>query len=151
MNVEDLKTEREIDTAVIHCSATPEGRDVTVKEIKRWHLKRGWSDIGYHFVIELDGTIRKGRPLNRIGAHVKGHNKGSIGICYVGGVDKNMKPKDTKTKEQEISLATLIVHLKMIYPNIEIKGHRDFAGVNKACPSFEVSEFVRNLGKYIFQ
>ena len=146
----DLKTDRDIHTAVIHCSATPEGRDVKVSEIKDWHLQRGWSDIGYHYVIELDGTIRKGRPLDRIGAHVRGHNKGSIGICYVGGVDKNMKPKDTKTKEQSKSLAALSILLKDMYPNIEFKGHRDFEGVAKACPSFDVAEFMRNLGQYLF-
>ena len=100
---------RKIDKIILHCAATPEGRDVKTETIKSWHVKgNGWSDIGYHFVIELDGTIRNGRPVERIGAHTKGHNATSIGICYVGGVDKNKTPKDTRNEAQRQSMDELI-------------------------------------------
>ncbi|NBN64121.1 N-acetylmuramoyl-L-alanine amidase [Pannonibacter tanglangensis] len=129
---------RHVDTIVVHCSATPEGRPVDVQTIRRWHLARGWSDIGYHFVIDLSGRVHTGRPIAQIGAHVAGHNAGSIGICYVGGVDANLKPKDTRTIQQKHALRELIASLCEEYPSIKtVCGHRDFAGVKKACPSFD--------------
>ena len=132
---------RDIKEIIIHCTATPEGREVTVKEIDSWHKQRGWQGIGYHYVIYLDGSIHPGRDINKIGAHCSGHNKNSIGICYVGGVDKNMKPKDTRTPEQKEALIHLLKELKTIYPNAVIFGHRDFA--NKACPCFDAkSEYI---------
>ena len=85
---------RTIDKIILHCAATKEGRDIKTETIKSWHVKgNGWSDIGYHYVIELDGTVKKGRPMHRSGAHTKGHNTGSIGVCYVGGIDIAKKPK----------------------------------------------------------
>jgi len=131
---------RKIDTIVIHCSATPEGRDVSVATIRKWHKDRGWRDIGYHYVIGLNGEIWKGRPIRQRGAHVKGHNTGSIGICYVGGVtnDGRLAPKDTRTPEQKTALVSLIRGLLVDYPAIKtICGHRDFPGVAKACPCFD--------------
>tara|TARA_Y100000748_G_scaffold224991_1_gene189458 strand:- start:71 stop:496 length:426 start_codon:yes stop_codon:yes gene_type:complete len=125
---------RAIDKIIIHCSATPEGRDVKTSEIKRWHTEdNGWRDIGYHFVIELDGSIHKGRPVGTSGAHTIGENH-NIGICYIGGVDQVMKPKDTRTDAQRIALEDLIEDIKEEYPNIMVYGHRDFA--DKDCPSF---------------
>lgn len=132
---------RDIRQIIIHCSATPEGRDVKASQIKKWHIDRGWSDIGYHYVIELDGTIRKGRKESVIGAHCKGMNRDSIGVCYIGGVDVNMKPKDTRTQEQLITLISLLVELRYRYPNATIHGHNEFS--SKACPSFNVQEFVK--------
>jgi N-acetylmuramoyl-L-alanine amidase len=132
---------RDIRQIIIHCSATPEGRDVKASQIKKWHIDRGWSDIGYHYVIELDGTIRKGRKESVIGAHCKGMNRDSIGVCYIGGVDVNMKPKDTRTQEQLITLISLLVELRYRYPNATIHGHNEFS--SKACPSFNVEEFVK--------
>ena len=99
---------REITEIIIHCSATVEGKHFTVEDIDRWHKARGWQGIGYHYVIYLDGSIHRGRDLNKIGAHCTGHNKNSIGICYIGGVDKNNKPKDTRTEAQKESLEQLI-------------------------------------------
>lgn len=132
---------RKIEHIVIHCSMTPEGRDVKTAEIKRWHTQeRGWSDIGYHVVIELDGSVHHGRPDNKIGAGVQGHNKHSLHICYVGGVDKNMKTKDTRTKLQKKSLEFMIHYYKSLYPSAKILGHRDFNGVKKDCPSFNALE-----------
>ena len=130
---------RKIDKIIIHCSATPEGRDVKMETIKSWHVKgRGWSDIGYHFVIELNGGVKIGRPLEKIGAHTKGHNATSIGICYVGGIDKDKKAKDTRTEQQKESLRELIDILCDEYPDATIHGHNEFSA--KACPSFDVSK-----------
>lgn len=127
---------REIDKIIVHCSATPESRDVSVDEIRDWHVNgNGWSDIGYHWVITLDGSIEKGRHESRSGAHAKGHNSRSIGVCYVGGVDSAMKPKDTRTDAQKEALHCLLIDLLKRYPNAEIIGHRDVS--SKACPSFD--------------
>lgn len=130
---------RKIDKIILHCAATPEGRDVKTETIKSWHVKgNGWSDIGYHFVIELDGAVKNGRPLHRSGAHTKGHNATSIGICYVGGIDKDKKPKDTRTEAQRKAMDKLVDDLKMDHPTATIHGHNEFAA--KACPSFDVSK-----------
>jgi N-acetylmuramoyl-L-alanine amidase len=129
---------REINKIIIHCSATPEQRHVDVQTIRDWHLKRGWSDIGYHFVVYLDGTVVPGRPVERIGAHVKGMNRNSIGVCYIGGVDYYGKPKDTRTQEQLDSLEQLITDLFHQYPEASLHGHNEFS--TKACPSFDVQD-----------
>ena len=140
---------REIDYIIIHCAATPEGRDVSTETIKSWHVDgRGWSDIGYHYVIELDGTIGQGRDLDRSGAHTKGQNARSIGVCYVGGLeaektDGKYKPKDTLFGEQLDSMESLLKGLMDKYPNAKLAGHNEFA--NKACPSFQVSEKFAHL------
>lgn len=128
---------RDIDKIIIHCSATREGEDVSVDTIRRWHVEgRGWSDIGYHFVVGINGDLHYGRPLERIGAHVKGQNSKSIGICYIGGVEKDGKtPKDTRTCEQKETLVDLLMLLKRLHPDATIHGHREFA--NKACPCFD--------------
>lgn len=124
----------------VHCSATSPGSKVNVHTIRRWHVEdNGWSDIGYHYVIERNGSIEDGRPITRQGAHVKGHNQDNIGICLVGGVDSFGKPQDNFTEEQWSSLRYLISHLCGIYGVKEenILGHRDW-GAPKACPSFDV-------------
>ena len=130
---------RKINKIFIHCSATPEGRDIKMETIKSWHVKgRGWRNIGYHFVIELDGTLKVGRPMEQMGAGVKGHNANSIHVCYVGGIDKNKKAKDTRTEEQRETLNTMIGRLVEQYPDASVHGHNEFA--NKACPSFDVQK-----------
>lgn len=135
---------RNIDKIIIHCSATPEGRKVTVDEIRQWHLQRGWKDIGYHYVIYPDGTIHRGRPEAVVGAHCSGYNKNSIGVCYIGGVAKDGKtPKDTRTEGQKRALKEILSRLKKDYPNATLHGHNEFA--NKACPSFNVKEEYKNL------
>lgn len=131
---------RDINRIIIHCSATPEGRDIDAATIKDWHVNSNkWSDIGYHYVIKLDGTIESGRPLDIAGAHVKGHNADSIGICYIGGADADMNPKDTLNECQEESMRELIFSLRMVWDkHLTLHGHNEYA--SKACPSFKVSE-----------
>ena len=140
------KSKRTIHYLVIHCSATPEGRAHTAKDIDLWHKQRGFTEIGYNYVILLDGTIELGRDVDKIPAHVDGYNKDSIGICYIGGVDKNtLQPKDTRTLFQKEALIKLLKELKKLYPDAEIQGHRDFAGVKKACPCFNAKEEYQNI------
>ena len=127
---------RVINEIIVHCSATREGKDITVHDIDSWHKQRGFRCIGYHYVIYLDGSVHIGRPENEEGAHCLGHNKTSIGICYIGGLDIYGKPKDTRTDEQKKSLTELIRTLKTRFPQASIHGHNEFA--NKACPCFDV-------------
>lgn len=137
---------RKLNEIIIHCSATEEGRDFTVEDIRRWHVQgNGWRDIGYHFVIYRDGTIHIGRPLEQVGAHTSGHNAYSIGICYVGGVAADRKtPKDTRTPQQREALVTLVRILKQAYGISKVSGHREYA--NKACPSFDVQKWRKEVG-----
>ncbi len=134
---------RSINKIIIHCSATIEGKDYTVEQIRSWHIRdNGWKDIGYHFVIYRDGSIHAGRPIEQIGAHCLGMNNHSIGICYIGGMDINRKPKDTRTPEQKTALISLVKLLKASFPDATVHGHNEFA--NKSCPCFDVqsSELV---------
>ena len=135
---------RIINEIIVHCAATREGRDFTVEDITRWHKARGFATIGYHYVIYRDGSIHEGRPLEQIGAHCVGHNKHSIGICYIGGCASDGKtPKDTRTSEQKEALLSLLRRLKARFPNATIHGHRDFAA--KACPSYDAFREYRQL------
>ena len=124
---------RKINKIIVHCSATPEGKEFSVETIRKWHLKRGWSDIGYHFVIDLKGELHEGRPVERTGAHVKGHNFDSIGVCYIGGVEAKRSPagewiaKDTRTEAQKEALEDFLLYMKDLYPQAKIYGHRDFS------------------------
>lgn len=128
---------RELKRIILHCTATPEGKHFDVATIRRWHVQgNGWKDIGYHYVIYLDGSVHKGRPIEQIGAHTSGHNKDSIGIVYVGGVDKKGKAKDTMTEAQEVSMVNLIQELRATHGEMTLHGHNEFAA--KACPSFNV-------------
>lgn len=134
---------RSIDEIIVHCTATPEGRNVSVEDITRWHIDRGFSTIGYHYVVLLDGTIKRGRIDEQVGAHCKGHNSRSIGIAYVGGCDKAMRPKDTRTVPQRASLARLLKELKTKYPAASIIGHRDVAKTD--CPAFDVKKWINEI------
>ena len=152
------KTSRYIDKIIIHCSASKEGQNLTVAQIDKMHRQRGFAQIGYHFVIDVFGAIHDGREISKIGAHTTGYNTGSIGICYVGGLDKNGKIKDTRTYQQKNAMYQLVKKLMEMYPIKEVKGHRDYSpdtngdGVIskyewiKGCPCFEVSEFMEEYG-----
>ena len=128
---------RKINEIIIHCSASAQGRHFTVADIDNWHRQRGFSGIGYHYVIYLDGSINDGRPIEKVGAHCLGHNANSIGICYIGGCATDGKtPLDTRTEAQKASLVRLITELRRRFPNASVHGHNEFAA--KACPSFNV-------------
>lgn len=147
------KSKRVVTELIVHCSATPEGRNNTIDDIRKWHKDQGWSDIGYHYVIHLDGTIHEGRDVNLVGAHCNkgGHNQHSIGICYVGGTEnkKNVpahkqKAKDTRTEEQRAALLSLLMNLKALYPKAKIYGHHDFDS-SKPCPAFDAKKEYERL------
>lgn len=140
-----LETARPISEIVIHCAATPEGKDFTVDDIRAWHKARGFSDIGYHYVVYRDGSVMEGRPVGQVGAHVEGRNTGTIGISYIGGVSADGKTaKDTRTNAQRASLLWLVAQLATKHRGIRrISGHNEYA--NKACPSFDVRKDA--LGK----
>ena len=127
---------RTINEIIIHCTATAEGRDVTVDELRAWHKQRGFKDIGYHYVVTLDGEIVNGRPITMCGAHCKGHNAHSIGIAYVGGLDACGKPADTRTEAQRAALKVAVRVLQDVFGDVPVLGHSDYS--NKACPCFDV-------------
>lgn len=135
---------RNIKEIIVHCSATAEGKDFTVAQIRQWHLQRGFTDIGYHYVIYRDGSVHVGRPEEVSGAHCTGHNTISIGVCYIGGCASDGKtPKDTRTDAQKAALVKLLKELKVKYPNARIYPHYKFA--NKACPSFNAEKEYSSL------
>lgn len=148
---------RNIRHIVLHCSATKAGQRVTTSDIDRWHKARGYRKIGYHYVIYLNGSIHTGRELAEVGAHVAGNNSDSIGICYVGGLDTDGKPADTRTPAQKASILYLLQSLREQFPGAEICGHRDFSpdqngnGViepwefMKACPCFDARSEYKNV------
>tara|TARA_R110000744_G_scaffold185884_1_gene305261 strand:- start:4430 stop:4894 length:465 start_codon:yes stop_codon:yes gene_type:complete len=135
---------RLVNKVIVHCSATPPTMDIGVKEMRQWHTSppNNWSDIGYHLVIRRDGEIEDGRDIERTGAHTRGKNKGSIGICMVGGVDSNMEAEDNFTEKQWRSLRALLLICHADYKKATIHGHNEFAA--KACPSFDVQHELKN-------
>ena len=146
------KSRREITDIIVHCSATPEGKAYTVEDIRKWHKQQGWSDIGYHYVVELDGSVRPGRNVDISGAHCEGHNAKSIGICYVGGLENKpgvptpkQKAKDTRTDAQKAALLALLMDLRKLYPKARIVGHRDYDTKGKECPSFDAKNEYRKI------
>lgn len=140
---------KEIKEIILHCAATPEGKDFKAEDIDRWHKQRGFKMIGYNYVIDLDGTVENGRSIEMDGAHTVGHNKNSIGICYIGGCDSNYKAKDTRTVEQKKSLYLLVYQLltlhKLSIANVHC--HNEFA--TKACPSFKIEQFRQEYNEWI--
>jgi N-acetyl-anhydromuramyl-L-alanine amidase AmpD len=158
------RSRRRIDEIIVHCTATPEGQPRTVEQIRQQHKAQGWSDIGYHILVTLDGQAHLGRDMDISGAHAEGHNSHSIGVCYVGGVEnrpgvayKDLKAKDTRTDAQKATLMALLMDLRKLYPKAVIKGHRDCSpdrnhdGVIspdewvKDCPSFDAKFAYRNI------
>lgn len=148
-----------VEYIVVHCSATPEGLDLNANDINRMHRNRGFSMIGYHKVIKLNGVVEEGRSIDKQGAHVKGYNHKSIGICYIGGLDASRKAKDTRTELQQVALVNELTALKQKFPNAKIVGHRDLSpdldgdGVieehewMKMCPCFNAMDEYNFLNK----
>ena len=153
---------RNIDSIIVHCSATKAGQDFTVADIDHWHRQRGFNGIGYHYVIRLDGKLEKGRDVALAGAHCKGWNERSVGICYIGGLDENGRPADTRTNAQKRVLYQIIMDLQREYNILQVLGHRDTSpDLNgdrviepyeyvKACPCFDVKEFLRSGRELLF-
>lgn len=137
---------RKITHIVVHCSATKAGLDIGAATIKRWHLDKGWSDIGYHFVIRRNGQLEKGRALETPGAHVEGHNANTIGICLVGGLDDAGQPEMNYTADQMARLFQTVAELKRQFPRAVVLGHRDFPAVRKACPCFNTIDWAKSHG-----
>ncbi len=139
-----VDTNRKISTIVLHCAATPLNKEYDAFDIDTWHKQRGWSGIGYHYVILLDGTIQIGRDINYSGAHVKGHNRHSIGICYIGGVYADNTPAfDKETPQQKESIIALIDTLCDLYglnPELDLFGHNEFPDVHKSCPCLDMDQ-----------
>lgn len=149
------KSKRRIDYIAIHCTATPEGQNLTVEQIRKQHKKQGWSDIGYHYVVYRDGTVNVGRDVNIAGAHVSGYNAYSIGISYVGGLEndpkkayKDLKAKDTRTEQQKASLLALLMDLRKLYPTAKIQGHRDFSPDKNHNGTIEPSEWIKDCPSF---
>ena len=135
------RSKRVIKEIIVHCTATAEGADVTPAMVRNWHKRQGWSDIGYHYLIGIHGETWTCRDVDVRGAHCAdgGHNRFSIGVCYVGGLAKDGKtPKDTRTLKQKAALLSLLYELKRLYPEAVIYGHRDFA--KKDCPCFDAKK-----------
>ena len=129
---------RKITEIIIHCTATPAGRDVTAKDVTAWHRERGFRTIGYHYLVGLRGNVESGRPEHETGAHCKGHNACSIGVAYVGGLNAAGEPADTRTEAQKMALKRLVADLRQRYPGASVHGHREFAA--KACPCFDAGK-----------
>ena len=132
---------RSINKIILHCTATKEGKDFKAKDIDRWHKAQGWKCIGYHYVVDLDGSIESGRPEIQVGAHCAGYNSHSIGVVYVGGLSEDGKPKDTRTKEQKEALVKIVNELLKKYPKAAVYGHNELS--KKACPCFDVKKEFR--------
>ena len=133
---------RTITEIIIHCTATRPNAICTVESIRRYHRSLGWHDIGYHYVIYPDGSVHSGRPVEQAGAHCPGHNARSIGIAYVGGLDDDGRPADTRTEAQRIVLLQLVRDLMEEYAVTENHGHNEYA--NKACPCFDVRQWLKD-------
>ena len=135
---------RDIKKIIIHCSATKEGQDISVENIRYWHVEEnGWSDIGYHFIVDINGFLHEGRDIDIQGAHTYGANKGSVGVCYIGGLSEDMAWKDTRNKRQKDTLEIIIKYIKNLYPEAKVYGHNDFS--EKDCPCFDAKEEYKNL------
>ena len=135
---------RTITEIIIHCTATRPNAICTVESIRRYHRSLGWHDIGYHYVIYPDGSVHSGRPLEEVGAHCPGHNAQSIGIAYVGGLDADGRPADTRTEAQSLALFQLVCDLMEEHPITSINGHNEYA--NRTCPCFDVQQWRKEVG-----
>ncbi len=139
---------RKINKIIVHCTATKCDHNVTTDDLRKWHVEeRGWNDIGYHFFIDLKGEIHECRPIEKTGAHTRGHNFDSIGICYAGGLGSDNAWHDTRNDAQKQALEELLCSLKLSYYNAKIYGHNYFS--SKACPSFDAREEYEWISDFI--
>lgn len=138
-----VRSRRKITEIIVHCTGTREGEDVSVEEITRWHRMRGFATIGYHYVVSLDGKVMQGRDVDVAGAHCKDHNARSIGVCYVGGLLRDGKFKDTRTDAQKNALKKLIADLKQLYPGAKVLGHRDTSPDLNGDGTVEAWEYIK--------
>ena len=140
-----MKVRKATNFIVIHCSATRSNQHVTISDIRHWHVvERGWSDIGYHWVIDRNGQVLPGRKAHLQGAHVRGHNHESVGVCLIGGIDDNGLPENNFTQEQMLSLEMLVESLGIRYPGAKVVGH-NFFNPYKACPCFMVEDWLEDI------
>lgn len=150
---------KELQYLVIHCTATPEGREVTAREIREWHTApapkgRGWRQVGYTDLFHLDGTVERLVDNNEdamvdaweITNGAAGYNSISRHIVYAGGCDRKMQPKDTRTPAQLAALKRYVLHFHARHPGVKIVGHGELPGVRKACPSFGVAQWLQSIG-----
>lgn len=137
---------RRVDTIIVHCSYTPPSMDIGAEEIRRWHVEdNGWSDIGYHFVQRRNGIWEPGRPIERAGAHAKGYNGKSIGLCMVGGMAESDKRPDCNfTAAQWDGLSPFVLALLRRFTKACVKGHRD-VDPHRACPTFDAAAWAATL------
>lgn len=133
------------DLIVVHCAATTPDMYIGAEEIARWHTDRGFDTIGYHIVIRRGGAIEYGRPLDVRGAHAKGFNYRSIGVCLVGGVNSDMEAENNFTEEQFSTLERVLTALQGLFPDTTVVGHKDLPAVRKKCPSFDVISWWNNI------
>jgi N-acetyl-anhydromuramyl-L-alanine amidase AmpD len=138
---------RHINEIIVHCAATRPNQDIGADEIREWHLNRGWRDIGYHYVIRLDGSLEVGRDIRLAGAHTKGRNDHRIGICLVGGVGWDSEPTDNYTDKQMETLRHTITALRSVFGNVSVKGHNDYTD-KKTCPNFNVRDWYERKTLY---
>ena len=127
---------RPVSRVFVHSTATKASMNIGRTEIKRWHKARGFSDVGYHLIIRRDGSTEKGRPVDTVGAHARGHNTGSIGVVLVGGLSDAHGPEANFTRAQLRTLRKVLAEMRETYDGVEVLGHRDVAPT--ACPSFDV-------------
>ena len=143
------KNKRNISLIVLHCSATRVNQNFTIEQLEACHKARGFQSVGYHYYITKDGTLYPGRPESQMGAHAKGFNAHSIGICYEGGLDEHGRCKDTRTLAQKVTMEELLQSLCVDYPDAEILGHRDLPGVHKECPCFDTRAWLKEINFHI--
>lgn len=135
---------RKITEIIVHCTCTFAQQKVTIEILRKWHKQRGFKDVGYHYLIDIEGNILTGRPVEQVGAHCTDHNAHSIGVAYAGGLGADARPANTLSEKQKVALVQLLTELKERYPEASIHGHSEFA--NKACPCFDVQQFVEEVG-----
>ena len=132
---------RAVNKIIVHCSDTKTSQNFDISDIDLWHKKRGWSKVGYHYYIKLDGTLQRGRDLEEIGAHCRGQNNDSIGICFEGGLNSDGSKWDSPLNEQLLTYDILKAYLEAIYNGLSVFGHYEFSDV-KTCPNFLVDEVL---------